>query len=62
MSSGALCDAVYIDDRFESERWVYRDHVLKCEATNELSNIFPAEPEQLRSTVQVLFNVCKRSE
>ncbi|EED16869.1 high affinity cAMP phosphodiesterase, putative [Talaromyces stipitatus ATCC 10500] len=55
-----LCDAVYIDDRFGTERWVYRDELLEREAAGELAVIFPDEPERLQSTVRVLFNVCKR--
>ncbi|KUL86167.1 hypothetical protein ZTR_08442 [Talaromyces verruculosus] len=58
--SADLCDAVYIDDRFGTERWVYRDELFDREAAGELSVIFPDEPETLQSTVKVLFNVCKR--
>ncbi|PCG89571.1 3'5'-cyclic nucleotide phosphodiesterase [Penicillium occitanis (nom. inval.)] len=58
--SADLCDAVYIDDRFGTERWVYRDELFDREAAGELSVIFPDEPERLQSTVKVLFNVCKR--
>ncbi|QGA20623.1 hypothetical protein EYB26_008329 [Talaromyces marneffei] len=58
--SADLCDAVYIDDRFGTERWVYRDELLDREAAGELSVVFPDEPERLQSTVKVLFNVCKR--
>lgn len=56
-----LCDAVYIDDRFGTERWVYRDELFDHEAAGELSVILPDEPERLRSTVRVLSNICKRS-
>ncbi|RAO69170.1 uncharacterized protein BHQ10_005182 [Talaromyces amestolkiae] len=58
--SADLCDAVYIDDRFGTERWVYREELIDREAAGELSVIFPDEPERLQSTVKVLFNVCKR--
>ena len=60
--SADLCDAVYIDDRFATERWVYREELLDREAAGQLSVIFPDEPERLQSTVRVLFNVCKRSK
>jgi 3',5'-cyclic-nucleotide phosphodiesterase len=60
--SADLCDAVYIDDRFGTERWVYREELFDREEAGELSVIFPDEPERLQSTVRVLFNVCKRSK
>lgn len=46
------CCAVYIDDRVQSERWVYRN--------SPESSAGDDEPESLRSDVALLLEVCKQ--
>ncbi|EAW08213.1 3',5'-cyclic-nucleotide phosphodiesterase PDE2 [Aspergillus clavatus NRRL 1] len=46
------CCAVYIDDRVQSERWVYRD--------SPVSSAGDDEPESLGSDVALLLEVCNR--
>ena len=47
------CCAVYIDDRVQVERWVYRD--------SPDSLVGDDEPESLGSDVALLLEVCNRS-
>jgi 3',5'-cyclic-nucleotide phosphodiesterase len=51
------CSAVYIDPRIQSERWVFQG----ASDTPSGPLILADEPESLRSDVQVLFDVCRRS-
>jgi hypothetical protein len=56
-----LCDAVYIDDRFKTERWVYREEIAERSAADELAILFPDVPPRLQITMKVIANICKRS-
>ncbi|OKL59677.1 hypothetical protein UA08_05273 [Talaromyces atroroseus] len=56
-----LCDAVYIDDRFKTERWVYREEILERSDANELSTLFPDVPPRLQNTMKVISNICKQT-
>lgn len=48
------CSAIYIDPRVQSERWVHQGAPAG-------SLISPDEPESLRSDIEVLLDVCRRS-
>lgn len=48
------CSAIYIDHRIQSERWVHQ-------GAPAASLISSDEPESLRSDIEVLLDVCRRS-
>jgi 3',5'-cyclic-nucleotide phosphodiesterase len=51
------CSAIYIDPRIQSERWVFQG----ASDTPSGPLILADEPESLRSDIQVLLDVCRRS-
>lgn len=58
---GAECSAVYIDRRVVQERWVYQNPTDSSNTSSSGAFTFPDEPDSLRSDVEVLLGVCKRS-
>lgn len=54
MSDHIDCAAVFIDPRVKSERWVYQ-------GSPPGSLTYPDEPEALRSDIEVLLSICRRS-
>lgn len=51
--------AVYIDERVQTERWIYRDAV---NASQDISELMPEEPITLQTNVQSLLDVCSQSK
>lgn len=58
---GVECSAVYIDRRVVQERWVYQSPTDSSNTSSSDASTFPDEPDSLRSDVEVLLGVCKRS-
>lgn len=55
------CSAVYIDDRVNSEGWVSRRFSSASAIASDASPILSDVPQSLRSDVQLLLLVCKKS-
>jgi hypothetical protein len=51
--------AVYIDERVQTERWIYRDTI---NASQSISDLMPEEPITLQVNVQSLLDVCSQSK